>query len=158
MATRVLAGRRRVRSESSEPAHLPEHRVAFALRGLPLVEPAFATVIEAPGVKAWGVLHRIPEDDLARIDATESGAYRRIEREVITLRGERVRAHLYEVPVPDVERPPSRRYLALLLEGAREHGLPPEHIAWLAAHPGRYVPLLSEATSALFWLLARGAD
>ena len=38
---------------------------------------------------------------------------------------------------------PSRRYLRVLCEGARENGLPPSYIREIDAHPSVHVPVLS---------------
>ena len=70
------------------------------------------------------------------------GQYRRITVEVERTGGERVRALAYQVCEPEPPGPPPRAYLDLLVEGAREHGLPTGYVGALegveaAKDPGR---------------------
>jgi hypothetical protein len=110
----------------------------------------------------WGVLWSIPEDELPALDAKEGfdparpderNLYRRVDLELMLLPEQAlpvgvltatlqpapappalVRAFAYEVlRKAPATVPPGRAYLELLLRGAREHGLPPEYSAALAA-------------------------
>jgi CBS domain-containing protein len=74
----------------------------------------------------WGVLWRITGEQADWLDRTEGvgrGFYRRIAVEVAA-GGERVSAFTYHSLRGRAGRKPSRRYLGLLLAGARQHGLP----------------------------------
>lgn len=131
----VLTGRRKIAPRSSEAACLNEHRLAFAMPGVPFLEPAFATVLPEPGARTEGVLHRMRESDMRRLDGYESRAYARLELPVLGSESGPVRAQVYVSKHPRAGLVPSRRYVELLIAGAKEHGLSAEHVAWLEAHP-----------------------
>lgn len=149
MATDVLVSRRGLVVHESRPACAIDRRVGFVERGLPLVEPAFAGLVPAGTVddattEAWGVLHRLTEADVRRLDRFEGPSYARRAIQVRDLAGELHEAQAYTSPRPTAGRAPSRRYRDLLLRGAEEHALPDAHLAWLRAHPTTYVPGLAE--------------
>ncbi len=88
-----------------------------------------ANLHDAPGERVWGVVYTLPLGGLDALDAFEGG-YRRVsirvqatraaeQLDVTTYRSDR----LLDEPVARVD------YRALILEGAREHGLP---AAWIA--------------------------
>lgn len=154
MATDVLLRRRGLQVVESRVGHARGHRVGFVERGFPLVEPAFAGLVpagelDAHTTDAWGVLHRLPSSDLRRLDRFEGPGYVRRRVVVHDGDGEPHEADAYLSPRPVPGRRPSRRYRDLLLCGARQHGLPSPHLAWLRAHPTVYVPLLSESVVVL---------
>jgi len=160
MATDVIVGRRGLVVLESRAGRAMGWRVGFVERGLPLVEPAFAGLVsdevietcandarealERTTTEAWGVLHRVSENDLRRLDRFEGPGYLRRAVVVHDREGLAVEAQAYTSPRPVAGRAPSRRYRDLLLHGAREHGLPESHLAWLRAHATRYVPGLAE--------------
>ncbi|EFJ40815.1 hypothetical protein VOLCADRAFT_99290 [Volvox carteri f. nagariensis] len=88
-----------------------------------------------------GVLHRVSTADWVQIMATEGvgagkSGYRVVEVEVTLYDGRRIRALTLEGQPPSLHPPtrsvsPSRRYLGLLGDGARHHGLNPEYITYL---------------------------
>ena len=96
-------------------------------------ERAVANVRPRPGGRVWGVAYRITHPEAARLDRTEGvpRVYRRVSvrlegadglwRPGYTLASQR--------GVPG--RKPSRRYLGLLLSGARHHALPREYVEYL---------------------------
>jgi gliotoxin/aspirochlorine biosynthesis gamma-glutamylcyclotransferase len=134
-STAVLTGRRGITPLSSEAATLAGWRLAFAMPGVPYFEPAFATVLEAPGATTEGVLHHFHDADMERLDGFESRGYLRRALPVVGRKSGEVEAQVYVSKRPREGSPPSRRYVELLLAGAREHQLSPEHVAWLEAHP-----------------------
>lgn len=90
-----------------------------------------ADIPPAPGAEVWGVLWRVTEEHAAALDVHEGvarGRYRRAPVRVERPGGGEVDAFAYVVRAPVAEGPTTAAYLALLLEGAREHGLP---AAWL---------------------------
>lgn len=133
----VLSGRRGIVPRSSEAATLPGHRLAFAMPGVPFFEPAFATVLCDPASDAGaeGVLHRLAGADMRRLDRFESRAYARVALDVVGRRSGPVRAQVYVAKNPRLGLVPSRRYVELLVAGAREHELSAAHLAWLTGHP-----------------------
>lgn len=159
MSSRVLA-RRRIAPARGEPACLHDHRLAFDQAGIPLVEPAFASIVPAPGRVVWGALYDLTEADVARLDRYETTDYVPVEVPVVGAQSGPTTARAYRTRRPVAERRPSARYLALLCEGAREHGLPAEYVQDLAARPSAYVPVLSEVMTAsirgIEWLFQMG--
>jgi gamma-glutamylcyclotransferase len=105
-------------------AELPDHRLAFLRRSIRWQGGA-ADIVPAPGESVWGVLWELPLG-LGELDAKEAAgaAYRRRSAEVL-LEGEPRAAVVYEVirKEPD-EVAPRPEYIAEMLAGAREHGLP----------------------------------
>ncbi len=97
-----------------------------------------ANLVREPGSVVWGVVYSIDAADWAGLDACEPG-YARIEVEVSTpLR--RLAAQTYRARIL-TDRPVAFDwYKRLILEGAREHGLPPEWLEILAALPERPDP------------------
>ncbi|UJR83072.1 gamma-glutamylcyclotransferase family protein [Sandaracinus amylolyticus] len=140
----VLVRRRRIRPISSEAASLRDHRLAFVQRGIPLIEPAFASVLPQLGATVHGVLHVLHDDDMERLDRHESAGYARVEREVHA-RERVMRAFVYVTRTPTLGLRPSRRYRDLLVRGAREHGLPASWIDELERIPTAHVPGVSDA-------------
>ncbi len=101
--------------------------------GVGNIEPS-----DLSGDRVLGVLHDCPDAALAPLDATEAfgHGYDRISVEV-EAQGERVPAFTY-VGMPafiDDSCLPSRRYLNILIEGARNAGLDPDYVKKLMAHP-----------------------
>lgn len=145
MSTRIFAGRRAMEPSYWEPAVLADYRLSFSEPGvIPGVEPAFANIEAAPGRKVFGVLYRMPERHLARLDRAESENYRRRTLQVVGAETGPVQALAYQSRRVVCGALPSRRYLGLLLEGAAEHRLPMEYQAWLESHPHAYIPAVSE--------------
>ncbi|MFO0695196.1 MAG: gamma-glutamylcyclotransferase family protein [Polyangiales bacterium] len=146
----VLVGRRRIEPLRSEPALLRDHALRFVRRGIPLLEPAFASVEPEPGATVHGVLHRLTPTAMAHLDRIEGRGYDRIAVQVETRDGSRIVATAYRArdPVPGLR--PSRRYVELLIRGARENDLPEPWIEELARLETVHVPLVA---SAVPWLV-----
>lgn len=160
MATDVLVKRRGLRVIESRTGRALGVRMGFVERGLPLVEPAFAGLVPEGAcddvtTEAWGVLHRLPAEDVRTLDGFEGSNYVRRRVEVRDLDGGVHEADAYTSPQWARGHRPSRRYRDLLVRGARMHGLPDDHVAWLLAHPTWYVPLISEASIGLVDRIAR---
>ncbi len=97
-----------------------------------------ANLVHDPGSVVWGVVYCIDAADWAGLDAHEPG-YARIDVEVATpLR--RLAAKTYRARVLTDEPVAFDWYKRLIVEGAREHGLPPEWLETLAALPERPDP------------------
>ncbi|MFQ5882659.1 MAG: gamma-glutamylcyclotransferase family protein [Candidatus Methylomirabilales bacterium] len=89
----------------------------------------------APGRVVEGVLWEIAEQDLKILDQYEGvpSDYVRKTVTVETKDGKKVQACAYFVTHPGGYRPPSKRYMRLLLQGAEEHGLSDEYVMRLEA-------------------------
>ena len=86
-----------------------------------------------PGGEVWGVLYTVSTADLAILDAGEGRGYRRNNLSVRTVEGGDIDAWVYVATQPsdDPELRPYEWYKRFLVEGAREHALPPAYIAEL---------------------------
>jgi gamma-glutamylcyclotransferase (GGCT)/AIG2-like uncharacterized protein YtfP len=113
----------------SESAKLNGYRLVFQQPGIPLIEPVFATIERSDKDVVYGVLHEIPQEHANDIDRFEGPAYERFEAVVEGTRTGKVTAWAYRTRKPVVGLRPSRRYLKLLIEGAREFNLPENYIA-----------------------------
>ena len=96
---------------------------------------AKANVARSAGDRVWGVLWELAPADLAALDRHEVG-YERTAASVDADAGP-VLATLYASRLRDASPGLAPAYKAWVLEGAREHGLPPEWIARLEALPLR---------------------
>lgn len=142
MAREVVEGRRGLRPAWSAAAVLPGHRLVFDMPGVPLIEPAFASVVPDAKARVHGVAWALTPADLRRLDGFESGRYRRVPLPVEIAGRGTAEAQIYVNRRPGPELRPSRRYLELLARGAEEHGLPAEHVAWLRAQEAGDLALL----------------
>jgi 2-hydroxychromene-2-carboxylate isomerase len=133
MSPAIFTARRGIRPLATRWGWLPDHRLCFDLPIGP-GERGCANVAADPGARIAGVLYCLTPEDAERLDRTEGvpvGVYRRIPVEVAVGEADAVAAFTYQSALGIPGRRPSARYLGLLLEGARAHGLPPEYIAWL---------------------------
>lgn len=129
----TFLGRRRMRPVESRPGVLEGWRLRFDLPVGP-GERGVANLTREPGARVWGVLWCITPADAQHLDRTEGvhrGFYLREPVEVRDAGGRATHAFAYRSDRGRSGRKPSRRYLGLLLRGAREHGLPAEWIAEL---------------------------
>lgn len=110
------------------PACLPGYHLCFNKRsrdgsGKANVEPD-------PSGELWGVLYLIPRDQLPALDRGEGSGYRRRRTAVRTPSGEEVEAWVYVARRPSATQGlrPYEWYKRLLVEGAKEHGLPASYV------------------------------
>jgi gamma-glutamylcyclotransferase (GGCT)/AIG2-like uncharacterized protein YtfP len=127
--------RQRVPSARREAvAFLDHHRLVCNKRGRD--GSAKANLVQAAGHRVWGVLYRIERIHLALLDGFETG-YERVEVEVRTATGGVQRASTYRSDRITRDPIPFDWYRGLILEGAREHGLPEDYLSVLEALPTR---------------------
>jgi gamma-glutamylcyclotransferase len=126
--------RRGIQARECRPGRIKGYRLRFNLDGRPKGKAAPANLHPDPGAEVWGVLYRITRRDLLRLDSTEGvpgRGYRHIEIEAEDRNGLVVQAVAYMAQGNDVDGKPSLRYITLLRNGARAHGLPETHIRFL---------------------------
>lgn len=114
-------------------ARLPDRRLDFT-RYSAKRRGGVADIVESTGDEVWGVLYKIPDDELPALDRKEgvaAAAYKRTYVEVIAPTDERVEVLTYTVVKKAPTEPPSRAYLDIILSGAREHSLPVEYVGML---------------------------
>jgi hypothetical protein len=133
----TFLGRRRMRPLDTRVAMLEHFELRFDLPVGP-GERGVANVAPREGDEVWGALYLLTHREAERLDQTEGvqfGAYRRLHVEVREMSGSRIGAFTYHSPRSVLGRKPSRRYLGLLLAGARQLGLPAAYIERLRSQP-----------------------
>ena len=150
MQAATLRGRRGITWSRAIPARLVGWRFVCDKPPLfPGMRESYANLVPEEGAETYGVLFELQADDLAHVELTEGvliGNYRRVDVLAEPLgRGASVAAATLVTDARDAALAPSERYRALLVEGAREHGLPADWITFLEGLPAR--PESEEATS-----------
>lgn len=113
--------------------------MGFYLKAMKFVEPAFATVIPMPGSELHGVAIRISLEDAAKLSQQER-SYDEKEIEITAYDGRILRGYMYvSRRFESEEFTPSKRYLGILVAGARAAGLSREYICKLESTP-TYAP------------------
>ena len=133
----TFLGRRRMQPLENRIALLENFELRFDLPVGP-GERGVANVAPREGDHVWGASYLLSHADAERLDRTEGvhrGAYVRLAVEVRDVAGSAIRAFTYHSTRGASGRKPSRRYLGLILAGARHHGLPAEYVERLRALP-----------------------
>ncbi|PFH63437.1 hypothetical protein XA68_10028 [Ophiocordyceps unilateralis] len=155
MAAATFLGMRGIRPLSQVNVSVPSLRLTFGLRGVPYWEPCFANVVfrdppEKTASDDWdgrlmGVVYEVTVSDFGVIMRTEGAgsSYKEITIPCIPIKSgpqpHETRPFLARTlfaPQEKEERrhegaQPSGRYLKLLQDGAREHGLPESYQRYL---------------------------
>ena len=122
-------------------ARLPGHRLAFTRRSVRW-GGGVADIVESPDAEVWGAVWRIPTAERAALDRQEGlhldpPHYRRITVRVTTLDGATLDCLAYQVATREAAHvAPSRAYLATMLRGAPEVGVPTAYLAAIEAAAG----------------------
>ncbi len=98
-----------------------------------------ATLIDAPDAFVWGVVYAIDRCDWRRLDRFERG-YARISVFVALEREQHIAATTYVAPETAPDPTAFGWYTRLIIDGAREHGLPAAYVAELERLPERDDP------------------
>lgn len=123
--------RRGMRPLEWRPGRVRGYRLRFNLEGRPIGKAAPANLCADSNAEAWGVLYRITRSGLVHLDATEGvpgRRYRHLWLDAEDINGQPLVVVTYVADGLEVDGNPSLRYITLLRDGARAHGLP-EH--WL---------------------------
>ena len=134
---RTFQGRRRMRPLRTEVARLDGYALCFDLPVGP-GERGVGNVRREPEDLIWGVAYEIEGAEAQRLDATEGvahGAYARLPVRIETRDAGWLDAYTYQSSRGVSGRLPSRRYMGLLLAGARHYDLPASWIDRLRAWP-----------------------
>jgi hypothetical protein len=132
--------RRGMRPRDWRAGRIRGYRLRFNLEGRPVGRAAPANISPDPEAEVWGVLYRITRRDLVRLDSTEGvpgRRYRHLWVQAEDSGDNPVHAVTYIADGNEVDGSPSLRYITLLRDGARAHGLPKR---WLRFLEGVKVP------------------
>jgi gamma-glutamylcyclotransferase (GGCT)/AIG2-like uncharacterized protein YtfP len=149
MQTATFRGRRGIEFHRARPVRVPGWRLVLDKPPLFSIGHAFANVVAEPDAEVLGVAYEVDEEALRAIDLTEGvliGNYERVVVSATPLGGRARRplsVHTLTSPRRDPTLSPSTRYMSLLIEGALEHGLPAEYVAFL-----RTIPATEESAAA----------
>jgi gamma-glutamylcyclotransferase len=122
-------------------ARLKEFRLAFNVTDSAGAE-RYANIVPTPGGMVWGVAYWCTPRAMEELDKYEEvavGCYTREWVDVETDGGESLKAEVYiggtRFTVSD-DRPPSRWYSAIVIDGAKQQGLPPDYVRAVEALAG----------------------
>ena len=142
MQSATLRGRRGIAYRRALPARVSGWRVVFDKPPLVPIGEGFANLLQDPEAAALGVLFELEPADLDHLELTEGvpiGNYARVTVTAVPLdtAPNPLTAVTFSSDRRDPRLLPSTRYMALLVEGAEEHGLPAEYVEFLRAVPAR---------------------
>ena len=132
----ILIERRGIVPMASRRAILHGYQLVFDQPGIPWLEPSFANLAPDEAGAVHGVAYRLSPEQLEELDALEGdGAYDHLDVSLEVEDGPPVMAKTYVTYDTEQGLLPSRRYMGLLIRGAREHGLHEEWIHRLETQP-----------------------
>jgi hypothetical protein len=148
MQEATFRGRRGIGWTRALAARAPGWRLVLDKLSIVPMAGGVASLVADAEAETFGVLYELGADEMAQVDLSEGvliGHYQRIEIAVEPLAGGDGPRRAFTL-VSDARTPaarPSVRYMALLVEGAEQHGLPAAWIDFLRAVPA--VPESEEA-------------
>jgi gamma-glutamylcyclotransferase (GGCT)/AIG2-like uncharacterized protein YtfP len=98
-----------------------------------------ATLVAAATARVWGVVYAIDPGDWKRLDRFELG-YARVSLLLTSEHEQPIAAISYIAPETAPDPTAFEWYKRLIIEGAREHGLPPNYMSELERLPARSAP------------------
>lgn len=129
----VFQGWRGIRPLEWRAGRIFGYRLRFNLEGRPIGKSAPANLEPDANSETWGVLYRLTRHQLVQLDATEGMRYRHVWADAEDKEGRPQRAVSYITAGKETDGDPSLRYITLLREGARAHGLREHWIKYLEA-------------------------
>jgi cation transport regulator ChaC len=126
--------RRKIKPFESRIGRIAGYRLRFNLEGRPKGKAAPANISSDTDQEVWGVLYKITRRAMLRLNSTEGvpgGRYQPTWLVVEDMNGNSVTAIAYVATGNEIDGKPSHRYISLLREGARRHGLPDHWVQFL---------------------------
>lgn len=134
MHDRAFRERRGMQPQEWRIGQLQGYRLRFNLAGRPKGKAAPANIASDTEAEVWGVLYCITQQELLLLDASEGVPGSRYRYLWITAKdrtGNGIQAVTYIANGNVIDGRPSLRYITLLREGARAHGLPQQYLQYL---------------------------
>jgi len=140
METKTLRGRRGIEPLCTLGARAGGWRLVLDKPPLVPVGEAFANIVPDAHAAVLGVLYELTPADWEHVELTEGvriGNYRSVTVRASTLAGPALEVDAFALTSErrDPTLRPSERYMARLIAGAEEHGLPAEYVAFLRTVP-----------------------
>lgn len=112
-------------NETAEAAYIPDHKIAFLINGIPILEPAFATLVPSNGEKAWGITVYYEKESWEQLTQHEVSY---MEKDIIAHKknGDTINCITFvsAKPLLPKEKAPSARYVRKLYTAAQHFQLP----------------------------------
>ena len=127
MSDSAFIERRRMQPRQWRVGRICGYRLRFNLDGQPRGKSAPANLAPDDEAQVWGVMYQITRRELVRLDGTEGipgFGYRHLWIEADDNEGNRLEVVTYMAKGKELDGNPSLRYITLLRDGARAHGLP----------------------------------
>jgi len=139
MNTKVLEGRRKIFPIEKIPGFCTDHALVFSVLTLPYFEPAMAAICSKKNTTIHGLLVKLTKKQFNHLYMTEggpSGGYRPLPVKVEAYDGRIIDAIAFADKTmseyrEEKEGTPSRRYMNIIIEGAKENKLDPNYILYL---------------------------
>ena len=152
MSTQYLIKRRKIIPFESQAALLKDYKLIMNMGGPNFLEPSFANIKPSKGAVVEGVIHKIDEQDLQKIVNTEGEDYQLVKLSVYIEGKKKTAMTLIYMTEETKDIPPSKRYLKILINAAKENNLSTAYIESLEKRPNVYYPFLSEIFSLRVYL------
>ena len=152
MQAATFRGRRGIMPRQAVAAKAVGWRLVLDKPPLLSIGHSFANVVPDPEATVYGVAYEISAEDFAHVQFSEGvqiGNYACVDVELETLQGGTLRACTLTSEKRATGLKPSLRYMALLVEGAMEHGLPENWITMLRDIPAEEESEAAKAARAL---------
>ena len=138
MHASAFCHRRGMRPGEARVGRIKGYRLRFNLDGWPRGRSAPANISPDSNAEVWGVLYRIKRRDFVVLNASEGVPGRGYKPALLDAEdqsGTPIQAYAYTAMGKERDGKPSLRYISLIRDGAREHGLPTHWLAHLDAVP-----------------------
>ena len=152
MSTQYLIKRRKIIPFKSQVALLKDYKLIMNMGGPNFLEPSFANIKPSKGSTVEGVIHKIDEQDLQKIVNTEGEDYQLVKLSVYIEGKKKTAMTLIYITEETKDIPPSKRYLKILINAAKENNLSTAYIENLEKRANVYYPFLSEIFSLRVYL------
>lgn len=143
MSIKYLTNVRNIRPLARSAGRLPDYQLTFGIKGVNALEPGFANIQANSAAVVEGVVYALGDAEFSQIVGSEPDEYRVRTVSVMLRTGQSVEARVLMAPEEGAFQP-SKRYLQIMVDGAREAGLSPEYVARLANHRAVHKGFLSE--------------